>query len=118
MSRTAICWQELLHLSSNAPAKRLNKSSVVIMTAESLPHIKTHINRLLIACVLVGNDSLACHTVVCHGNDLTTKLVVLGLAIFVKDARGHSNKGHFWVDIFEIGADTASTILVKDLAAF
>lgn len=87
------------------------------MTTESLPHIQTHINRVVVAQVSIRNNSLSRNAIVRHRDNLAAELVVLCRAILVKDIGGHSNKRHVGINILEVGADAAGTVLPEDVAA-
>lgn len=68
----------------NGPLDILAKGPIAIFAMESLPVAETHINRLFAACILIGNNSLASDSLVCHGDDLAAELVVLCLTVLVK----------------------------------
>lgn len=100
-----------LSLVVDAPRCTLENRSVVIMTAESLPDSKAHINRVIAANVLVGNDSLLSNTVASNRNSLSTKLVVLRGTVLAEDGTRNGNEGHVRVGVLEVGAETASSVL-------
>lgn len=88
------------------------------MSTKSLPRIQTHINCLFIAGVLIGDDGLLRHTIVCHCYNLAAQPVVLSLSILVKEVRRHRNQWHLRVDfVFEVSAQSARAVLPKSLAA-
>lgn len=86
------------------------------MSAESLPEVQSHVNR--VERVSVSNGSLASDTVVGHGDDLGAELVVLSSTELVKDDGGHGDQRHAEVNrVGEVGAEAASTRLVQSLAS-
>lgn len=106
------------HLDGNAPAKRLDEGAVVVVAAKGLPELQAHVDALLGAGVLVGNDSLLGDAVVSHGDDLAAELVVLvGRAVLVKVAAGERNERHVGVDVLEVRADAAGTRVAERRAA-
>ncbi len=120
---TGSCLYISIHSSSqtlltDGPLDAATEGTITILSAESLPVIQAHINRLLIAGVFVGDDCLAGNTLVCHGDGLGAELVVLSLAELVKDVRGNGDEGHVGGDFaLEVGAQTAGARVVEDLAA-
>lgn len=103
-------------LSSNGPAEALDDAAVIVVSAESLPEIQSHINRG--GSVSVGNSSLASDTVVAYGDDLGAELVVLSSAELVKDGGGHGHQRHAGVNrVGEVGAEAARSNGVQKLAS-
>lgn len=103
-------------LSSDGPAEALDDAAVIIVSAESLPDVQSHINR--VGRVSVGNSSLASNTVAGNGDDLGAELVVLSSTELVKDDGGHGDQRNAGVNrVGEVGAEAARTNGVQELAS-
>lgn len=100
----------------DVPAEALDDGTVAIVSAESLPEVQSHINR--VERVSVSNSSLSSNAVVGHGDDLGAELVVLSSAVLVEDRGGHGDQRHVGINcVGEVGAETTSTNGVQRLAS-
>lgn len=103
-------------LSSDGPAEARDEAAVAIVSAESLPEVQSHINR--VESVSVSNGSLASDTVEGNGDDLGAELVVLRSTKLVKDLGGDGDQRHAGVNrVGEVGAEAARTRVVQNLAS-
>lgn len=106
------------HLDGNVEAHVVDDGAVVVMTTESSPEIKTHVDRVVVAQVAISDNTRASNTVVLDGDRLAAQRVVLSRAVLVKDARGHGDKRRVGVHVLEVGADAAGAVLAQDAVAF
>lgn len=108
-----------MSLCGNRPRDVLNKSTITIVTTECLPQVQAHINRLLVAGVLIRNDSLSSNAVVRQSDNFSAQGVVLIRGtVRVENVGGKRNQGHAGGDL--VGkecAETAGAIVPKDGSA-
>lgn len=95
----------------------MDDSAIIIVATESGPKIQTHIDGVVVAQVAVSNNTSAGNTVLGDGDLLAAKSVVLSRTVLVKETSRHGDEGGVGVDVLEVGADTASTVLAKDAVA-
>lgn len=105
------------HLDSNGPGDGLDDAAIIVPAAKRLPHVQTHVNGKVTAHVLVGNNGFLSNTLVLHGDDLATELVVLRSAPLVEDVAWHSDERHVAVHVLVVGAQAAGTVLPEEIAA-
>lgn len=103
------------YLDSDAPGEGLDEGTIVIVSAKRLPHAQAHIDGLLVAGVLVGDNGLARDAVVRHGDGLSAQLVgLVAGAVGVKVVRGQRDQGSVLGRIFEVSRDAAGARLAED----
>lgn len=95
----------------------MDDGAIIIVAAKSSPEIQAHINRVIVAEVAISDDTGSADAVLGDGDGLAAELVVLGGAVLVEDASRHGNERRVGVDVLEVGADAASTVLAQDAVA-
>ncbi len=90
----------------------MDEGAVIIMTAESSPKVKAHINRIIFTIVTIGHDGCSGYTVMLNRYSFAIELVMLGRAMLIEECGGYSDKGGTRFNILKICAYTIGTILI------